>query len=83
MFDDAHEMSLEFELALFLLKRIVSERNLNDYPESVHLKVIVTSATLQVNALKEYFMGNRNLKGSLMPKFLQKTPLQGKDETLE
>lgn len=67
MFDDAHEMSLEFELALFLLKRIVSERSREDYPDHVRLKVIVTSATLQVEALREYFEGSRNLLSRMRP----------------
>lgn len=74
MFDDAHEMSLEFELALFLLKRIVSERNLAEYPDSVRLKVVISSATLQVKALKEYFEGSRNLLAGMVPEFSQKHP---------
>ena len=78
MFDDAHEMSLEFELSLFLLKRIVCERNLKDYPDDVKLKAIVTSATLQVDALKEYFQGSRNLKSLILKKGL----LSSKKNTL-
>jgi HrpA-like RNA helicase len=84
MFDDAHEMSLEFELSLFLLKRIVSERNLKDYPDHVRLKVIITSATLQVDALKEYFQESRNLKSNIMKKslsFFKKKNLKKKKES--
>jgi HrpA-like RNA helicase len=77
MFDDAHEMSLEFELALFLLKRILSERNLGDYQAQHKLKAILTSATLQVKALYDYFTGRRNLKQDMLPAFLKKNTSQG------
>ena len=67
MFDDAHESSLDFELSLFLAKRILNERNLSDYPASLHLKLILSSSTLDVERLSRYFRDELNLKSEVIP----------------
>ena len=50
--DDSHERTLHSDIVLGLLKKIQRKRK--------HFKVIVTSATIQANLLKNFFETNTN-----------------------
>lgn len=50
--DEAHERSLQSDLMLGLLKKIQRKRS--------DLRIIVTSATVDANAIKEFFETNKN-----------------------
>ena len=66
--DDIHEMSLEIELSLFLVKRIIQERNLNNYSTINNLKLIISSANLEIENLKKYFEEKSNRKSDIILK---------------
>jgi HrpA-like RNA helicase len=75
--DDYHERSIEQDISLFLMRRILRKRKVQEKP----LKLVVMSATLEIEAILNYIEGcekESEVKLSVEPFQIQKTSLRVK-----